>query len=62
MTAGPPPWTHRVAASGVSASACCRYGSLESVVKAGRDIRLGGPRQRAVLAPLALDAGRVGSG
>jgi DNA-binding response OmpR family regulator len=28
-------------------------------VRAGRDVPLGGPRQRAVLALLALDAGRV---
>ena len=28
-------------------------------VRAGRDVALGGPRQRAVLALLALDAGRV---
>ena len=28
-------------------------------VRAGRDVPLGGPRQRAVLALLALEAGRV---
>ena len=28
-------------------------------VRAGRDVPLGGPRQRAVLALLALDAGQV---
>jgi predicted ATPase/DNA-binding SARP family transcriptional activator len=48
----------RLAAGGTSACEVRLLGPVQ-VVRAGREIRLGGPRPRAVLALLVLEAGRV---